>query len=376
MISAREWNTLMEQLARWTPLGFTPANAAGGWRHPWFTFVAWNAVEERWEARVTPGFVNGKDVTVLVEAEQLLDSGETIVEPSLNNSSATVQLPLTDFPSIPLTSFRTIGGSTNVNLGTAGELVPEFFAALGVQGSQTVSVEDLEDGTPTDITDAKLSIVAGGTDPGTQLPERILRACDIVLRCTRPRTTVDWIITPAETGTQAQFIVGSSGGSADTLVRSLHVVSEFSAVEPMNDFDRLSGGTNDPGYDEVLMATVYLLSPADAAAAADAEIDETWTPYVRHALFWNADHILSQPVSVAPQNITLNLAGLGAAAGAQLTVNQILSTSNDAFNNALQFLTAREITGTITTPGHRVAPEWDKTLSLDPPFPYVGLPPG
>ena len=361
MISAREWNTLMGQLARWTPLGYTPANASSGWRHPWFTYVTWNAETERWEASVTPGFVNGKDVTVSVEAEP---------ETGNQEPGTKLDVPLTDSPTVPLTVLRTIGGSTNASIGTAGELVPEFFAALGVQGSQTVSVEDLEDGTPTDITDAKLSTVAGGTDPGTQLPERILRACDIVLRCTRPRTTVDWIITPAETGTQAQFTVGSSGGSADAC--SLHVVSEFSAVEPMNDFDRLSGGTNDPGYDEVLMATVYLLSPADAAA--DAEIDETWTPYVRHALFWNADHILSQPVSVAPQNITLNLAGLGSAAGAQITVNQILSSQNDAFAAALQFLTAREITGKITTPGHASPTEWDQALSLDPPFPFVGLP--
>jgi hypothetical protein len=70
----------------------------------------------------------------------------------------------------------------------------------------------------------------------------------------------------------------------------------------------------------------------------------------------------------------LNLFGLGGITGAQFTINQILSTSNDATANLLAQLTSRMSSGKISTPGHRrAAVKWDETRSLNPPFPFFGL---
>jgi hypothetical protein len=347
-VPASTWNKMVDFIFR-RRVRSVLALDTGDWRHPWHTSCDWNAQEERWEATVKPGFVNGRDVTVQIEAEQLLDSGETIVEPSLNNSSATVQLPLTASPSIPLTTFRHLTASA-----------PAFFALLGVKSITAPTADQLDQG----ITD----IISGL--PDDPLSERQLKACDIVLRCTRPRTTIEWQITPAETGAQAQFTVGSSGSSSSS--PSLRVSASFNPLTPTDDLTKLQGGYEDPGYDDFKVCTVFFLSPP--GASVDAEVDQTWQPHVRHDLFWNARYTISQPVSADPQNITLNLAGLGSAAGAQLTVNQLLSQSNDAFAAALQFLASREITGTLSTPGTPENQKWDKLADLDPPFPYVGVP--
>lgn len=362
-LDAEEWNGVLDRLAPLLGNRIMSVTAIGGgeWLHPWHTRARWNAAERRFEARVKPGFVNGRDGFVGVPSPE-----------TTNSQPSTINLPLTDFPSLPLTSFRRIGGSANVALGIAGEPVPSFFAALGVRGSTTLTGDALDLGTPTDITEAKLASVDPTTvSAAAQLPERQLKACDIVLRCSRPRTTVQWEITSAATGSIARFFVGSSPSTINnqpSTLYTLHVVTGFTELEPMSDFDLLAGATNDPGYDEVRVCTVYLLSPPDAAS--DAEIDETWTPYVAHNLFWNARHIVTQPAAIADEPLAINLAGLGG--NAQINVNQLLSTNNDAFSAALQFLQARTITGRITTPGHRTPPKWDKALSLDPPFPFVG----
>lgn len=353
MISARDWNRLMDELARWTPLGYTPADASADWAHPWFTTAAWNGKMRRFEASIRPGLVDGKDVFVTI----------------LDGDKGTKDVPLTDDPLIPLPSFRHIGGSTNVTLETAGEAVPEFFEALGVRDSTTITTDDLEASTPTDITQQKLASAEPAT-AAEQLPERQLKACDIILRCGRARTVVEWIFGSAIENTLAQFKVGTSGAASAPRLRISQ--SAFSATAAVDPLSKLDGSYIDTGYEETKVCTVYLLSPPDASA--DAEPDETWTAYAQHDLFWPAKFIVKKPASVATQNLEVNLAGLGNAAGAQINVNQLLAQNNDAFAAASQFLFAREITGRITTPGHRVPPAWDHATSLDPPFPYKGLP--
>ena len=44
----------------------------------------------------------------------------------------------------------------------------------------------------------------------------------------------------------------------------------------------------DEQFDELKMATVWIVSPPDVSA--DAEPDETWTPYPQHFVFWNLQH--------------------------------------------------------------------------------------
>ncbi len=333
IVTASAWNEMVDYIFRHRLLSLLSLGQSG-WAHPWFTSPAWNAEKERWEATVNPGFVNGQDVTVQI--------GDPLNTASLNT------VPLTDFPSIPLTSTRAI---------TSG--APDFFAALGVRDVAAPTEDQLEQGI--------LEVVSGL--PSDSAQQRQLRACDIVLRCTRPVTTITWAFGSISEASFAQFKVGVSGSSQSRY--SLHVMAEWTTNEPMSYFDRLNGGTNDPGYDEAVVCTVFFLSPP--GVGEDYELDGTWQAFVRHELFWNADHIVALPSpSALAQNLQIDLAGLGNAAGAQFNVNQLLATNNDAFAAAQQFLTSREVTGRITTPGHVNPPDWDRALQPDPPFPFKG----
>jgi hypothetical protein len=343
MISASRWNALIDRLARFWPLGFQAADQAV-WRHPWFTTARWDDETQAWRAHVRPGFVNGQDVTVSVVVEE-----------------ERKDVPLTEDPTFPLSSFRALGSDT-ISIDGSGESVPEFFQKLGVRAPRQISTE---------IGDGLVETITGlPEDAAEALPPRQLRACDLVLRCLRPRTAVEWLITPAETGAQAQLTLLTTGSSAHQAI--LRVTSRYQPILAAADLTRLEGLVTDPGFDEAHVATVYLLSPE--SAGPESEIDDTWTPYVEHHLFWNADYVTSQPAIIPRQNLELNLAGLGGIAGAQFTVNQLLSLQNDATNNALTFLIGNEVTGRISTPGHsKGSIKWDKAESLDPPFPFFGI---
>lgn len=343
IIPASVWNQMVDFYFRHRLLGVLDLGG-GNWRHPWHTTVAWNAEKERFEAAINPGLVNGRDVMARVE--------------SADDPLVVIDQPLTSSPRIALGSFRAVPSGA-----------PEFFAALGVRSTASLTVDDLEASAPVDLTEAKLAGSSDADVAASILPERWLKACDVVLHQERPRTVVDWQITPPEIGQQAQFTVGSTGALAKNAY--VRATAEFVAAAPRDDRATLTGETEDSGLDSVKICTVFLLSPPDVGP--EAEIDSRWEPHVQHDLFWNASYRFTQPVAVASQNLTLNLAGLGNAAGAQFTVNQLLAQNNDAFNAALQFLNAREVTGKFTTPGNSVR-KWDKAASLDPPFPYKGLP--
>lgn len=334
---------MIDRLACYWPLGFHIGEGST-WRHSWFTSLKWDAVAKSWLANVRPGFVNGQDVTVSVVIDKV-----------------SKDVPLTETPSFPVYSFRAIGSDT-VSIDGSGELVPEFFQKLGVKASRQISTEG---------GDGLIESVTGLPDDSAEtLPPRQLRACDLILRCHRPRTAVEWLITPAETGAQAQMTLLTTGSSSHKA--TLRQTARYEPIQTVPDLTRLEGLVADPGYDEAHVCTIYLLS--SETAGPESEIDATWTPFVQHHLFWNADYVTTQPTIVPRQNLELNLAGLGGIAGAQFTVNQLLSLQNDAVNNALTFLLGREVTGKISTPGHRRGSmKWDESESLDPPFPFFGL---
>lgn len=305
MISAREWNQLLASRRRNRVLSLSQRRGAAG-RHPWFTTCVWNRDAEHWQATIKPGLVfNGRACDVTFDS-----------------------VPLTDGPVVPLTTFRAIGTDA-VSIDGIGEAVPEYFTARGVVDPLAITL-DTEAGLTTE-------------DQGDTSKACLLRACDIALHQERPRTTVDWSFGIGADGQFAQFRVGNAGALASKAY--VRAMKQFTAIQPVDDLTRLQGGYDDDGIDSIKVCTVYLLSPA--GAAYDSPPDETWTPHVKHDLFYNLAYGHTSASGPARQNLTLNLAGLGNAAGAQLTVNQLLAQSNDAANNALQFLLARESKGTF-----------------------------
>jgi hypothetical protein len=308
-ISAHVWNRLLDELVRWWPLGFDAAEV-GQWRHPWFTAARWNAEERRWEARVKPGFVNGLDPTVRV-----LDA---------RGESRDVGLTETPGPVVPLVSFRT------------PQPTPDFFVPLGVAKTPAVDggalLEAAQSGGPV--------AVAGLL--GEAMPTRLLRACDLVLHQPRARTEID-VVTDGlggAAGTGAQFRVRYVGSVGRSYLRPT------SLYQPTvtGDLASLVQGTlTDAGEDTRLVATVFFLGP-EGVLNPDVPVDETWTPFVKHGLFWNLAYS-SPSLLYLPDSAGLRIDVPLAAGVATPVINQLLSQVNDANSALAQFLAARRAEG-------------------------------
>lgn len=288
-ITAARWNELLDELKPLLAgrvLGITTLGTRGVWRHPWFTTASWNAETRQFEARVNPGFVNGLDPLDLMER------------------------PLTDASAIPLTTWRTPGTGT----GLAGfDPVPEFFIALGVSS-----------GRPDE-------------EPST-LPSRQLRAMDIVLIQSRPSL--------ATARVEGALRVGVSGPSLSR-ARIRAVAKSAGAPADPDPLAQLAGDWSDTSEDTLLVSAVYVLSPENTDPAAP--VDETWTPYAKHNLFWNLAYAhTGLPDLANPNDLTVPMGGLGGGQGA-FAADSITAQQNADFAHAIDFITTKRITGKFWT---------------------------
>jgi hypothetical protein len=309
--SAAVWNRMVDELKRWWPLGFEGVDA-GVWRHPWFTGVSWNGDERRWEARVKAGFVNGVDPTVSVA----------------QRDGSVKAVGLTEVPAVPLVSFR------------VPSPVPKFFVALGVQAGPAV-----DGGALLEAAQSGGAVAVGGL-LGAATSTRLLRACDLVLHQPRPRTELD-IVTDGlggAAGTGAQFRVRYVGSVGRPFVRATSLYRQAVTGDLVS---LVQGTLTDAGEDTRLVATVFFLGP-EGVLNEEAVVDETWTPFVQHGLFWNL--AWSSPGLVyVPDSPGLRFDLPLAGGVAQPVINQILSVVNDASSAAAQFLASRRGEGKFWT---------------------------
>lgn len=316
-ILATTWNALIDRLRREQVIGCTVL-AHGGWKHPWHVTPSWSFEREEWVCEIHPGFVNGLD------AEVRLDAGDAPLETLERLGARTgerVDAWLTENPQMPLRQWRAIGTDASPeNVSVSGfetivesyEPVPEFFRSLG----------------------------AG--EPGQR--GRLLRATEIVLQQDRLTTGTDWTFGAGVDGTFAQFNVtyGLPPGARERAY--LRTTSRYEPPAPPDPLDRLMGRWEDEGFDALHLATVYLLSPEDTPSETNPGSE--WTPYVKHRVFWNLVHAVRfDPPVGRTENLTLftGLAG-GVADG---LINQLLADNNDKSVAASEFLANRTVEGSF-----------------------------
>jgi hypothetical protein len=314
-ILAATWNALIDRLRREQILGCTVLEH-GGWKHPWQVTPSWNFEREEWVCEIHPGFVNGLDAEVRLDAKEA--PLETVARLGAKNGER-VDAWLTEGPQMPLRQWRAIGADASPeSVSVSGfetivesyEPVPEFFVALG----------------------------AGAAEEGG----RLLRATEIVLQQDRLTTGTDWTFGAGVDGTIAQFNVTyrlPPGSRERAYLRTTSRYEPPTAPDPM---DRLMGRWEDEGFDALHLATVFLLAPEDMPAGSEPGPD--WTPDVKHRVFWNLVHAVRfDPPVGRTENITLftGLAG-GVADG---IINQMLAENNDASAAASEFLANRTVEG-------------------------------
>lgn len=232
----------------------------GRWPHPWHVLLRW--VDDKWQFRVKAGFVNGLDPLVTGAGDD-----------------ENPHPPLLDVAWIPVHGTRPVGSD--------GSPVPKFFEKFGVKRVKLPEV----------TADNFDSINVGDllTPADDAAKSRKLVAFDVYL--TVARATYSLTTTPVGnlvTGHIVEYSVGYDTRALDifgTRARLLQA-PKMEEKQPLDLATRLSGLVGDDGLDRLLLATCYLLGPAntDEAAAATGEPDENWTPYIEHKCFWNLAH--------------------------------------------------------------------------------------
>jgi len=330
-----------------------------GWKHPWQITPMWDGASQAWEATMQPGWVNGECPVYVTTVNQSPSnwknyginplSGEPFFSAWVFNQEAatvpaatTVWLPLYANPLIDL-SWRNIGWDD----ATASNSVPQFFLNLGVVQPNAINDDN--------ITDATASTLLTPAPAGT----RLLRACDLVLHQPHVALTSQITLEPG-------LLTGQSNV---TQTLGLTTINPNDPLKIAAGIDPLSGDYTAPAYDEILIGTAYLLSPPDAKPYSAP--DAAWTPYVRHALFWNL--LWAQP-QLTVENTTDNALGqlaslvnIMAAGSGGVAVNFITASLNDAASAALNILEANSMAGSFWTP---TGGGW---TSLFPPAPSAAV---
>ncbi len=332
------------------------------WGHPWFTTPQWLPKRKTWAAFVLAGFVNGRAPMVSVTAGELREARGTfygqLVDANTgaaeieqlarlaiggaNDSGlpdkARVDVPLYQNPPVGLYEWRAVGWD-------GAEKAPLFFQDRGVNNPPAGVVAQLQStGT---VSAASLTPPRGN---------RLLRACDVILHQPRAALSSSITIEPGvATGlsnvNQTLALREPAANDRLRLVTGTYSAAKDASLNFVAGNSLLASDYEEKTWDEIKIATVYLLSPVDTAAGS--EPDATWQPFVAHGEFWNLSW--AQPVfkSVVFDNIfrsligTVSILGGGAGLGA---VNYIAASINDATQAALNLTTANSRAGSFWTP--------------------------
>jgi hypothetical protein len=323
------------------------------WQHPWQVTLLWDAQRAVWTSRIKAGFLNGNCPVIETTVGAAKASGTNWVNFGINplteepffsswvfsGSAQATAVASTQPINVPLYANPTLDMDWYA-IGSDGDpsiTVPEFFADLGVASSTQPTDQQIEE----DPDAAASSLVQASVPAGA----RLLRQCDIVLHQPRVGLTSTVQLEPGIVTGQSnvtQTLGLANPDASDTL--RVYGIGTWTAPAADASIDPLTGDYVENTYDEIVVATAYVMSPANTPAGSAP--DETWTPFVSHNLFWNLSW--AQPEFV---NVTLsdgqNLSVLGELAGgvAAVAINFLTASLNDAGNDALNILNAASMAG-------------------------------
>ena len=319
---AKVYNDLMARIRRGKPIAGINARIretkAGvilsgdlppaDWDHPWKLHPRWiqhDDGSEGWAVAVTPGFLNGADV--LVNAETPLTADPT--------------------PFIPVRQFRNATGDD-------GEAYPAYFKKLGARSAQGM------DSWAAAILDGSMAV----EEPLFDEPQggtRELVAADVVLHVDHAGIRTDTTFADPTTG---RLVIHSPVITSGPHRYPYHInaVPRFEEPKYPDALDRLMGSYDEPNYDVLHLATLWLLSPPDGANAAKPGPD--WEPYPQHFVFWNLGYAgVNQFNFKQPEPLTIHT---GLAFGLLDTIgNTMLAPLNDAYALAFNALNQTSMRG-------------------------------
>jgi hypothetical protein len=322
---ARRHNELAARAAGMYPIRVAEEQAPGR-AHPWQIRPQWVELKTHpaggyWTATVNPGLVNGQPAAITMPfshtppavQERLKAEARAAKKPQPSGKQP-VKVFLDEQASVEL-RWRAIGadaapeGSATGNADTGEvrasfEPVPEFFRIRGVA-------------------DANPDLLGPQAET-----ERYLRACDIVL--TQPRValanevTVGAVVDGSILSANPTFLVPEDEQPMVT------AQAKFVAPLPPTLESFLSQRFADLPFDQVLLATVYALSPA---FPDDTLVRGGWNIFVRYYTHWNLAHA-GQRIRPRQELPRITFVTPLAAGLLNLQIGEILSQNND-FSQAM-----------------------------------------
>ena len=337
MIAADAWNKLGARVKRARPLRGVRADTKeqpGGvivsgdahalWRHPWFIDARYEFKDDgtgEWRAFIKPGFVNGRDAHIAMPAGWPEKGAKARDVPLTDEPAPHLILDGWRNPLVPASVSASLTGDI---IAAPGEGYPLYFAKLGVKPAAKGGNV------------SKPGALEGESDPART---RELRAMDVVLSKPRIGTRLNIDVHDPLLDAQTESIstvflndyLRATGGRAKLRATSKYQPPEEQSLALMYG-TLLNAG--DEQFDELKMATVWIVSPPDAGG--DAVPDETWTPYPQHFVFWNLQHA-SRIIPPKAPNPPLRLhTGLAGGIGDRIN-DALLSFVNDSNAEAEAF---------------------------------------
>jgi hypothetical protein len=322
--SARAYTEVMSAIRRSRPLPglnsliremkagilISPAIPPANWNHPWTITPKWvedDSGNGNWTVTVTPGFVNGADAVI---------------------GSADVPLTSDPVPVIKVTALRDATG--------VGGAYPAIFKKLGArQPEQADPVPDSLDDSP------QVEVPLFPQKYGT----RRLMAADFILHIDHDGVRTDTTYADPDTG---NLVIHSAAftSAMDRYPYRVDTVPEYTAPQYPTMLDRMLGSMDEPNYDELLLSTLWLLSPPDEPD--DTPPGPTWLPYTQHRVFWNLGYANVNEFNFTdPQPITIHT---GLAFGLLDSIgNSMLAPINDEYADVMNGLNATSMQGYFWT---------------------------
>lgn len=322
----RDARRLIALIGRWRPLRIS-ADDATGRSHAWQISGGWDPGQERWEIRIDPGYVNGREVLCpLQPIEELPEETLARLEDEGGKLPASARAWLSDRPSIGVSRFRAVGTDAIALAGSAEE-IPEYFLERGVVPPDEISIEGQQ-------------ITQTVTGTGEQMKtRRLLRACDVILNQPRASARLE-----VGEGNRPEVRLALPGDETPYL--TIQAARYEPAGEAGNIQEEFARAIADDGVDRILIGRLWLLSPAGAAPGS--EPDRRWTAYGQNEVFYHLDHDVNVDLDVIEPldlGFTIPLAG----GVAQLTISSLTAgiNANDAYASA--FLSKGRVVGRFRT---------------------------
>ena len=342
-ITHEAWNAMVDRVWR-NRIASIRLLESGGSTHPWHITPQWNAEHKRWQARIEPGFVNGRDATIQVIMEDAPVATRARLKRSgvEMQSTNTVDARLTERPDLVLGSWRAVGAdATPTGSGTSenGEVklsfepVPAFFAAQGVGQPPEFSLTG----------DMITQTQTGTFDEAAEV--RLLRAVDLVLHQDRLGVSTQIRTGAGIDGTLSEMSITTARSPRHRDHPYLRLMEHYLPASS-DQSDQMGGLMEDSFRDELHLATLYMVSPPGAQRGSDP--DASWTPFVKHRVWWNLNHATNRmKPPLASVTLTLNT---GLAGGmADPINNSLLAPVNQASNAMAALLSSERIEGRFWT---------------------------